>query len=205
MRAIEKFLWSVVPLLIVVLLAYFTVRSRPQQAASAPVMPAVPVTSAAAEIRMYLRIEGVEGEGTDDSHKGCLEVQTYEQGHIWGDPHVTEGGTTDDLRTIRLTVTRPVDKVTPLLYERCCKQTPIRTVTLELWREGGAASQKLMVYTHHECALNAIRNMKGLTADGPTEELTFTSAGAEWTYLEYDASGKVKGETHTQWDGLLGK
>ncbi len=138
-------------------------------------------------------------------HKGCLAVQTYEQGHLWGDPHVTEGGTADDLRTIQLTVTRPADKVTPLLYERCCKRTPIKTVILELWREGGAASQKMMVYTHHECALNAIRNMKSLTADGPTEELTFTSAGAEWTYTEYDASGKVKGETHTQCDALPGK
>jgi YD repeat-containing protein len=42
-------------------------------------------------------------------------------------------------------------------------------------------------------------------SDGPTEELTFTCAGAEWTWTEYDASGKVRGETHTPCDGLLSK
>jgi type VI secretion system secreted protein Hcp len=183
-------------------LSLFAARAGgPDEAMSAPL-----ATAAADQIKMYLRVEGVQGELTDDLHKGCMEVQAYEhQPHIWGDPHVTEGGKADDLRACRLTVSHPVSKATPALLLQYCKQTPIPTVTLELWREGGALPQKTMVYTHHECALNAIRNMKSLTDDAPTEELTFVCSGMEWSYTEYDAGGKPKGEIMTQYTAVPGR
>lgn len=203
MDSAQKRFWHVLPIVAVVGLFIFASRAGgPNQAVSAPM-----TIAAAPQIRMYLRVDGVQGELTDDLHKGCLEVQAYEhQPHIWGDPHVAEGGKTDDLRAFRLTVTRPVNKATPALLLQYCKQTPIPTVTLELWREGGSVPQKMMVYTHHECALNAIRNMKGLMADDPpTEELTFVCSAMEWTYTEYDAGGKPKGETRAQWDSRTGR
>jgi type VI secretion system secreted protein Hcp len=184
-RAVQRILWSVIPLVIVVALILLAGRAEgPQQAVSAP------AAGAAAEIRLYLRIDGLEGECTDDLHKGCLEVQSFEQAHIWGDPHVTEGGAADGLHSQQLTVTRPADKLTPVLYARCCERRPIRTVTLEVWREGGGVSEKVMVYTHHDCALSAIRNMKSLMAGGPLEELTFTCAEAQWSWAENDPFAK---------------
>jgi type VI secretion system secreted protein Hcp len=169
----------VIPLVIVVALIFLAGRAEePQQAVSAP-MPGGP-----AEVRLYLRIDGLEGECTDDLHKGCLKIQSFEQAHIWGDPHVTEGGSGHELRTAQLTVTRLADKLTPTLHAQYRAHKPIGTVTLEVWREGGGVSEKMMVYTHHDCAINAIRNMKSLLANGPTEELTFTSASAEWSWTE---------------------
>jgi type VI secretion system secreted protein Hcp len=202
MDSARKSVCYVVPVLVVAGLAFLTLGAR----GLGDVAPAIAAT-AAPQIKMYLRVDGVQGELTDDLHKGYMEVLSYEQEpHIWGDPHVTEGGKPDDLRALSLTVTRPVNKATPALYLQYCKQTPIPTVTLELWREGGPVPQKMMVYTHHECALNAIRNMKGLAADGsPTEDLTFVCFGMEWAYTEYDANGKPKGEIRTQWDSRTGR
>jgi type VI secretion system secreted protein Hcp len=201
MRSARKPVWYVVPVLAIAGLAFFTAGVRgPEEAACALAAAAAP------EIKMYLRVDGVPGELTDDLHKGGMEVQAYEhQPHIWGDPHVTEGGKADDLRACRLTVTRPVNKATPALLLQYCKQTPIATVTLELWREGGATPQKIMVYTHHDVALNAIRNMKGLADSSPTEELTFVCSSMEWSYTEYDANGKIKGETHMQYTPGTGR
>ncbi len=198
MDSAQKSFWRV--LLVVAIAGVFIFASReggPNPAISAP-MTITPVP----QIRMYLRVDGIQGELTDDLHKGFMEVQAYEhQPHIWGDPHVTEGGKSDDLRAFRLTVSRPVNKATPALALQYCKQTPIPTVTLELWREDGPAPQKMMVYTHHEVALNAIRNMKGLAADDPpTEELTFVCSAMEWAYTEYDGNGNPKPEVRTQWD-----
>ena len=203
MDSAQKSLGRVLPVVAVVGLFIFVSRTGgPNQAVSAPT-----TIAAAPQIKMYLRVDGVQGELTDDLHKGCLEVQAYEhQPHIWGDPHVTEGGKPDDLRAFRLTVSRPVNKATPALLLQYCKQNAIPTVTLELWREDGSAPQKMMVYTHHEVALNAIRNMKGLAADDPpTEELTFVCAAMEWAYTEYDVNGKPKPEIRTQWDSRTGK
>ena len=53
-----------------------------------------------------------------------------------------------------------------------------------------------MVYTGHDTLMPIIRNMRSLTADGPTEELTFACGSLEWTYTDYDASGKPEGEIH---------
>ncbi len=157
-------------------------------------------TAAAPQVKTYLRVEGVEGECTDPLHKGCMEVLSYEQGvDVWGDPHVSEGGPGNDFRTLSLTVTRPLSKHTPSLFLKCCQQTRIGNISLEVWREGGPTPQKLMVYTGHDTLMPIIRNMRSLTADGPTEELTFVCGSLERTYTDYDASGQSKGEVHTQW------
>jgi type VI secretion system Hcp family effector len=178
-RAVERILWAIIPLVIVVALILLAGRAEgPQPAVSAPV-PVAP-----AEVRMYLRLEGVEGECTSGLHKGCLEVQSFDQGHTWGDPRATQGGAGEERRTARLTVTRRADKLTPVLYAQSCARKPLRTVTLEVWREGGGVSEKMMVYTHHDCMLSAIRNRKDPMANGPTEELTFTCANAEWSWAE---------------------
>jgi len=199
-RGLQKFLWSVVPAVIVFVFIFLALRAGgPSEAVSAV------AASGTSELRMYLRIDGIEGECTDDLHKGWLKVQTYEQEHIWGALHATEGGTDHGLRHVRLVVTRRKDKLTPVLQAHCGPQKPIPTVTLEVWREGGGVSQKVMVYTHHECAIDAVRNVKSLTTGGSAEELTFTCASAEWSWMECDASGKPKGETHTQCDGVAGK
>jgi type VI secretion system secreted protein Hcp len=195
MRPASSSFWQITAILAVLGLGIFVVDSvGPQRAASAP------TAAAATELKMYLRIEGIEGECTGDLHKGCMEVLAYDTIHIWGDPHVTEGGTGNELG---LTVTRNIDKATPLLFDYCCRRTVIPTVTLELWREGGAVSQKVMVYTHHDSCMSAIRNVRSLAAaDTPMEELTFTSATAEWSYTEYDASGKPKGDIRSTCDGF---
>jgi type VI secretion system Hcp family effector len=199
-RAVERILWGVVPVVIVVALIFLAGRAEgPQEAVSAPVKAGPP------ETRMYLRLEGLEGGCTEDLHKGCLEVQSYEQSHVWGDPRATAGGSTDTRRTVRLTVTRLADKLTPVLYARSCARRPIPTITLEVWREGSGLSEKMMVYTHRDGTISAIRNVKGQLANGPTEELTFTCASAEWSWTGYGGSGKAQGETRTQSDGLIGR
>ncbi len=185
MRAVERILWSVIPLVIVVALIFLAGRAEePQQAVSAP------VSVGPTETRLYLRIDGIDGECTDDLHKGCLEIQSFEQSDISTDPRGTRAGSDEKLRTMRLTVTRLADKLTPTLYTQFCTRQPIGTVTLEVWREGRGVSEKVMVYTHHDCAINAIRNTKSLMANGPIEELTFTCARAEWSWTECDPFAK---------------
>jgi type VI secretion system secreted protein Hcp len=169
----------VIPVVIVVALIFLAGRAEePQQAVSAPV-PAGPT-----EVRLYLRLDGLEGECTDDLHKGCLEIQSFEQSPVPDDSRVKQGGAGERLRTPQLTVTRLADKLTPTLYAQYRAHKPLGTVTLEVWREGGGVSEKMMVYTHHDCTLNAIRNMKSLMANGPIEELTFTCASADWSWTD---------------------
>jgi type VI protein secretion system component Hcp len=178
-RAVMRILWAVIPVLIVVALIVLAGRAEgPQTAVSAPV-PVAP-----AQVRMYLRLEGIEGPCTSDLHKGCLEVRSFEQGYTWDDSHAAWGRAGGGRRTVQLTVTRLADKLTPVLYAQSCAHKPLPTVTLEVWREGGNVAEKTMVYTHHDCVLSAIRAREGPGANGPTEELTFTCASAEWSWAE---------------------
>lgn len=202
MKSAQKSVWLVAAVLVLAGLASLTAGIRAGDGA-APALRA----AAAPQIRMYLWVEGIPGEIPDGPHQGWMEVQAYEhEPNLWQDPDMTKGGPTGDLQAFRLTVTRSVGAATPALLLSYCRQTLIPKVTLEVWREGGDTPQKVMVYTGHDAAMNAIRNLKSLTADGtPTEELTFLCSAMEWAYMEYDASGKPMGEIRTQWDSRTGR
>ena len=125
MRPVQKSAPYVVAVAAVIGLSFFAAQaSGPEDALSAAAVP---------QVRMYLRVEGVEGECTDQLHKGCMEVLSYEQGvDVWGDPYVSESGSGNDFRTLSLTVTRPLSKHTPSLFHKCCQQTKIGNISLEV-------------------------------------------------------------------------
>jgi len=187
-----------VAILIIALVASYL--GGPSPAMSAPTEGGWP------QIKLYLRVDGIEGECTGELHKGCMEVLMYQQAvDVWADPHVCEGGSVNERRGFELTVTRPVNKVSPLLFAHCCQEVRIPRIVLELWYEG-ATSQKVMTYTGNDCTISVIRNTKALTADGvPTEELTFACASMEWTCPDYDTAGQSVGEVHALCGSLRGR
>jgi type VI secretion system Hcp family effector len=192
MKTVQRPLWYALPVAVIVGIALLAAyMGGPRRAMSAPTEGGWP------EIRMYLWVEGIEGECEDALHKGYMEVLSY-QHEIDVLRDANAAGTHDEPRLFQLTVTRPVNKVSPLLFAHCCQEVRIPTVTLELWYEG-AVSQKVMTYTGHDAVMASIRNLKSATADSvPTEEMTFVCAAMEWNCTDYDAAGRSQGEIHAQ-------
>ena len=87
------------------------------QAARVPASQATPVASAA-----YMKLGEIKGESVDAQHKDWIEVSSFS----WGTSNAGRVGATTGLATPAtpgtLTITRKMDKASPVLMQRCSGQ-----------------------------------------------------------------------------------
>jgi type VI secretion system secreted protein Hcp len=107
----------------------------------------------------FLKIDGIEGESTDDKHKGEIEVLSFS----WGVSQQTSGSASSagSLTSQRadfhdFAVVKAIDKASPLLMLQCADGTHIKSVRLELCRAGGD-KQPYMEYKFTDVVITAVR------------------------------------------------
>lgn len=100
---------------ILVALAYPTIASS--QAARVAASQATPVASAA-----YMKLGEIKGESVDAQHKDWIEVSSFS----WGTSNSGRVGATTGIATPAtpgtLTITKKMDKASPVLMQRCSGQ-----------------------------------------------------------------------------------
>ncbi|HMU46453.1 MAG TPA: type VI secretion system tube protein Hcp [Chitinophagaceae bacterium] len=84
--------------------------------------------------RMYIKIDGVDGESTERGHEKWIDLLSYKQGvnaesgAVSGAARMRTGKTTFS----DLTIVKKIDKTSPLLMEKCAKGLTIPKVELEI-------------------------------------------------------------------------
>jgi type VI secretion system secreted protein Hcp len=155
----------------------------------------------------FLKIATIEGESTDDKHKGWIELLSYE--HQVSQPtsgSVSSGGGRSSQRVDHgnFTVLKAVDKATPKLFLSCCNGEHISEIKMEICR----SSQDKMKY--YEVVMSDVMvssvsctgQAKGAaSAPLPTEEVSFAYGKIKWTYTQTDhKTGKPSGDVAGEWD-----
>ena len=112
---------------------------------------------------MFIKIDGIEGESSDRAHKDEIDVISWSWGEASTTRSVGERVMQPEMGAGVLTVTRSVDKATPLLMNYCATGKPLATVLVIQ----GAETYKLSEVSMR-CASNS-----GATGDTPTEEVAF--------------------------------
>ena len=91
-----------------------------------------------------------------------------------------------------LSVTKRIDKSSPLLYLTCASGEHIRKATLTVARcasnADGTASSTSLEYKLTDCIISATKPSGGSTDPSPAEEVSFNFAKIEWTYKSADGS-----------------
>ncbi len=153
----------------------------------------------------FLKIDGVDGESTDDKHKDWIELLSYSHGvsQISSGAASSGGGrSAQRCDHADFSVVHTLDKASPKLALYCCNGTHIKEVTVELCRAAGD-KQKYMEYKMSEVIVAAARP-GGSSGGGealPLEEVSFNYGKIEWTYTETDhKTGKPKGDIVSWWD-----
>lgn len=88
----------------------------------------------------YLKIDGVDGESTDASHRGWIEVSSFNGAQLLQ-------GTADAAARARLqqthsfTLAKSHDKASPKLYEAASKGTHFPEVVIEVRKAGGGGQE----------------------------------------------------------------
>lgn len=142
---------------------------------------ALVVAMAFAAVDYYLKIEGIPGESTDAKHKDWIEVLSYNHGLSQPASALARDGSLVAARVNHqdFTITKRMDKASPLLAKALASGKHFPSITLSLRRAGGDP-QPYMRYVLHDCIITSIKPVAG---DVPMEQVSFNYAKIKWTYV----------------------
>ena len=158
----------------------------------------------------FLKIDGIDGESTDDKHKQWIELLSYSHGVSQpSSGSVSSGGARSAERCDHqdFSVVKTLDKASPKLNLFCCNGKHIANVKVELCR-ATENKEKYMEYLMTDVIVSSVR--PGGSSQGgealPLEEVSFNYGKITWNYVEADhKTGKPSGNVETHWDLVTNK
>jgi type VI secretion system secreted protein Hcp len=150
----------------------------------------------------FLKIDGIDGESTDDKHKSWIEVLSFSHGlsqRASASQSSSGGGTTQRADFIDLSVVKLADSSTPKLFLACAKGDHIKEVILECCRAGGDKLLYLEIKMSN-VVISAVQQSGGGEGE-PVETVTFNYGKVEWTYTKQKrADGSGGGNVPAGWN-----
>ncbi len=154
-------------------------------------------------VDMFCKIDGIDGESTDDQHKDWIELLSFN----WGVSQpvsvssATGGRTAGRADFQDFAITKLVDRATPNLALHCANGRHIPKVIVELCL-AAETKHPFMKITMEDVVVSSVGSGGAASAvePRPQETVTFNYGKIEWEYTPLDPTGK-KGATVKQgWD-----
>lgn len=160
-----------------------------------------------AKVDYFLKIEGVDGESTDDKHKGEIELISFKFGSANAGSFSSGGGGGSgkvDVRDFRFV--KKADKASPKLFAACCTGEHYKKATL-VCRKAGKDQQEFMTVVMSEGVLvSSFESQGAANADTiPNDEVALNFAKIEFKYKEQKGDGSLGGEVIGGWDVTTNK
>ena len=152
---------------------------------------------------LFIKFDGIDGEAQDKDHKGWSDILSVS----WGLHRAGAGATGATRRRGVVTVedvlcTKEYDKSSPKLAEAVCLGKVFPKVEIHdttTYGEGGSRTtflkwelKNVMVSAHNVSAAGAGDAV-------PTEQMSLNFEEVKQTYIEFDATGKKKGNVEMTW------
>ncbi len=137
----------------------------------------------------FLKLEGVDGESTDDKHKGEIEVDTLQLNALHGEVQRASRGAGAGAGKITFnpfSITRKVDKSSPVLFQHCATGQHIPRAILSM-RKAGGTQQEYLVVTLHDVTLSSYRTVG--SGESKTESFLVNAASATIDYVPTPRAG----------------
>lgn len=158
---------------------------------------------------MFLQIEGIKGDSTDDAHKQWIEIDSFnhsisQSGGGASSAQGTHAGGRCDHSDF--TVIKNLDSASPTLAVYACTAKPIPTITFELCRAMGEKTV-FMKYTLKESIVSSIQTGGAAEGPVPTESISFRYGEVHWEYTPTDpkGGGKTGAAVKGNWSTLINK
>jgi type VI secretion system secreted protein Hcp len=154
----------------------------------------------------FLKIEGVDGESTDDKHKGEIELESWSVGAAnAGSFSSGGGGGTGKVAMQDFNFVKKTDKASAKLFTACCTGEHLKSATLTC-RKAGKEQQEFLIVVLTSVIVSSYQTGGSAGADViPTEQLSFNFAKIEYKYKEQKADGSLGGEVVGGWDVTTNK
>lgn len=159
-----------------------------------------------AHVDYFLKIEGVDGESTDDKHKGEIELESWSfGGSNAGSFSSGGGGGTGKVALQDFNFVKKADKASAKLFTSCCTGEHLKSVTLTC-RKAGKEQQEFLVVVLTSAIVSSFQTGGAAGSDIiPMDQVSLNFAKIEYKYKEQRADGSLGGEVIGGWDVTLNK
>jgi type VI secretion system secreted protein Hcp len=151
----------------------------------------------------FIKIDGIDGESTDDKHKNWVEILSYNSGLSQSASATASsaGGATAERANFHdFSFTKHLDSSSPALSLACANGTHINNIVVELCR-AGTEKVKFMEYKLTNCIISSITADSGKDGDVPTESVTIDFGKISWAYtVQKREGGGAAGNKVAGWD-----
>ncbi len=148
-------------------------------------------------VDMFLKITGVEGESTDKSHKGEIDVLAWSWGMSQsGTTHMGGGGGSGKVNVQDISLTKYVDASSNALMLGCCKGTHFDEAVLVV-RKAGDTPLEYIKLTMKEVIVSSLSTGGSGGEDRLTENLTLNFAEFKYEYQTQSTKGGKEGGART--------
>jgi type VI secretion system secreted protein Hcp len=156
----------------------------------------------------FIKLDGIEGEETDDKHSNWIRLLNYGIGATMSEVNMAPGGASAGRPNLQdFHFTHFLDKASPKLFEHVCTGKHIDKVTVEICRSGESKS-KYMEYVMEDVMVTSV-GRGGEAADRhewPLEAVTLNYAKIKMSYTVQRRKGAAgAGTVDFGWDRLKNK
>jgi type VI secretion system secreted protein Hcp len=154
-----------------------------------------------AQVDYFIKIEGVDGESTDDKHKKEIDVESFSWGETnSGTAGHGSGSGAGKVRPQDFTFTKRIDKSSPVLFIGCALGTHYKEATFTARKAGGGQQEYLKIKL--EGVLVSSYQASGASgSDGTVHEtVALNFAKLHIIYKEQKGDGTLGGEAKQGYD-----
>ncbi len=154
-------------------------------------------------IDVYLQIDGIKGESTDDSHKDWIECKSV-QWEVLQPKSATAstggGHTAERCEHKEIAIAKHADLATPLLLQNCSSGKTIPKAKFEFMRADGKGDR--IKYFEIELENVLIGGVTPVVTEGDilNESVSLKYSKVKWKYTQQKIGGGSGGNTSGGWD-----
>lgn len=159
-----------------------------------------------AHVDYFLKIDGVDGESTDDKHKGEIELESWSFGGTnSGSFSSGAGGGTGKVALQDFHIVKKTDKASAKLLTSCCTGEHLKTATL-VCRKAGGDQQEFLTIALSPVLISSFQSSGSAGSDViPMEQVSMNFGKVEYKYKEQKPDGSLGGEVIGGWDVTTNK
>lgn len=153
-------------------------------------------------VDMFLKIDGIPGESTDNNHKDEIDVLSYNWGESQPAPPASSAGGTAAGRVAMqdFHFAMRINKASPKLFLACASGAHIRNAILTVRRSGGNPVEFLK-WTLTDVTVGSYQTATGAPAgEPPLEQISLRFAKIEVEYRPMKPDGSLDAPIKAGWD-----
>jgi len=159
-----------------------------------------------AQVDYFLKLDGVEGESTDEKHAKEIELESWSFGATnAGSFSSGGGGGTGKVQMNDFHIVKKTDKASAKLFTACCVGEHLKTATL-VCRKAGKEQQEFLTIILTSVLVSSYQTGGSAGSDViPMDQVSFNFGKIEYKYKEQKADGSLGGEVVGGWDVTTNK